>query len=955
MVFCTFCGREFVRKEHLQRHILTHTNLRPFRCSVCCLSFNRKDVARRHTRIHDKHTSPNLRSLGSSSSTLMAQNCSVACANCTKAKTNCNKQVPCTRCRSKGVSCTPHETQDSAAVLLNLDSATTALPSTGGVVPDIRENTEFNRNKTPPRAWGPCSMADQATFTLADGRSNDGQATQVPDLVSGSSCPRTEHFVHLPVISSSEDAPPSINATSTQNIHRAKEGDFNWAELLLSSTNTPTRPHALLAGGASAQHDPTIFINDDLLSFVHISDSATGQHSSGVAPIANGAQDDSFPFDPCMTGNFLDIFGDNIGLSADLRTHHIVNSELGTPNMQNSPLGHRSPSQGSSDGRESALIRSGDNVACLGDNFAESSSWSQSFVGWRDEHFLAEEKFTNVALNETTRDRTLGIAQSFFTLALDSLSLSANPGLRLLLKLRKHSSSKILLLPPNPILHQYLENFLTSFEPFFPLVSKGTLDPNQLVHGNQEELAVISLLLMIAYGSVRDPATKARRLSAGLLEICILALVKLVDKDSALPRNPLTIHCAVQCLYQTAFSGDHWLMDATIGQLYMYIMMARHTGIFQGPRDHWQHDPRNLEGSWNAWIKHEYTSRLSYACLMLDQEIAIFYDSNLTLAIHELERPLPEADDLWLASDAATWARLKGNTQELRFRTTEFLQQAPPSLRELFKSLLDHTIDDWQDRLGILQMRLLLYPIHILVCQLCETFLCFPRGLLTTSSFPRHPCQTSSTLQLEEIMLLLRTWQNIFNRLPTRNTREGAFKNLTLLLYHLLSLKICSSFTNIERYSLDNTELITRQESHITESCVRAPQEAIFHCGQVIRITRETESPLRPLWWPAAIYRVAMILWYISKNQGSLINCSGQPDIHIDVLPPTDGAWQLFLKYDIGTPRLASTKGSYIALQDTKQVLNKCTELLRTDPPITSYAETLALKLGNLASQCACD
>lgn len=61
MVFCTYCGREFGRAEHLQRHILTRqylhwplivlessntplsdTKVRPFSCEICHISFSRK-------------------------------------------------------------------------------------------------------------------------------------------------------------------------------------------------------------------------------------------------------------------------------------------------------------------------------------------------------------------------------------------------------------------------------------------------------------------------------------------------------------------------------------------------------------------------------------------------------------------------------------------------------------------------------------------------------------------------------------------------------------------------------------------------------------------------------------------------------------------------------------------------------------------------------------------------
>ncbi|KAL2837696.1 hypothetical protein BJY01DRAFT_251321 [Aspergillus pseudoustus] len=47
---CTHCGRSFRRKEHLERHLRTHTNEKPFKC-ICGASFSRRDLLTRHARL----------------------------------------------------------------------------------------------------------------------------------------------------------------------------------------------------------------------------------------------------------------------------------------------------------------------------------------------------------------------------------------------------------------------------------------------------------------------------------------------------------------------------------------------------------------------------------------------------------------------------------------------------------------------------------------------------------------------------------------------------------------------------------------------------------------------------------------------------------------------------------------------------------------------------------------
>ncbi|KAF6802950.1 regulatory protein amda-related protein, partial [Colletotrichum sojae] len=48
---CSFCNRGFRKPEHLQRHTRIHTKEKPFSCD-CGLSFSRKDLLKRHKRLH---------------------------------------------------------------------------------------------------------------------------------------------------------------------------------------------------------------------------------------------------------------------------------------------------------------------------------------------------------------------------------------------------------------------------------------------------------------------------------------------------------------------------------------------------------------------------------------------------------------------------------------------------------------------------------------------------------------------------------------------------------------------------------------------------------------------------------------------------------------------------------------------------------------------------------------
>ncbi|KAM3517776.1 hypothetical protein NHJ13051_008694 [Beauveria bassiana] len=89
--FVCECGREYIRKEHLQRHKATHG--RPsFTCSACDRSFTRLDLLRRHSKIHgavvpDSRKEP-------------------ACDACHASKIKCDGGSRCSLCRKRDIECT---------------------------------------------------------------------------------------------------------------------------------------------------------------------------------------------------------------------------------------------------------------------------------------------------------------------------------------------------------------------------------------------------------------------------------------------------------------------------------------------------------------------------------------------------------------------------------------------------------------------------------------------------------------------------------------------------------------------------------------------------------------------------------------------------------------------------------------------------------------------------------
>ena len=355
-------------------------------------------------------------------------------------------------------------------------------------------------------------------------------------------------------------------------------------------------------------------------------------------------------------------------------------------------------------------------------------------------------------------------------------------------------------------------------------------------------------------------------------------------------------------------------------------------------------------------------SRLAYSWVMLDQEISLFYDENPVLPMAELEIALPQSDDLWLQKDASAFHKAYDKAYTSVPEVPQSWQAPQHSLRDLFQMLSEDQVSQCDENLHILHMRLLLYPIQTLVCQLSQLISCLPSAR-RTNRFSRDPCETSSALQLEEIKTLLKRWLDISARLDPKTTRHSAMKNVSMIIYHLINLNLCLSIPEIERIAREDLSHPTSRQS-VTEisasfdKCIYTSQEALLHCGQVLRLLRDTHVQMRPAWSPLVMYRVTIALWAISislaatrtrfamKSSSSSQN-PGVPTA-IDDLPPSESAWRHFLKQDRGSPCLTTMAGQSVLLDDTIGIMDICEQILDAEQPRSRLTEGVAQKVRSL-------
>ncbi|KEF54717.1 uncharacterized protein A1O9_09159 [Exophiala aquamarina CBS 119918] len=893
-----------------------------------CSSFRasdprRRDAAQKHATTHSKTASiTSAQITGTSdrgSSHASEKGLQAACLRCAKNKTKCDRQIPCGRCRLKNLSCLPRTSR--------------RRPSSTDPGFNVPERSSNDQHRLARHEAADSLEISPITTTQAPFLSVIDQQL-LPQSQQNFSASDPSENQGQPRSGNSLRSPPNRRNPSVLLESRQTSGQFAtiqaFTPVLEGFDVDPLFPEQT-AVVTDPQHT-----NDDINAALH--EEANGQTFSQSQPDAGI---------PNILENASHVFS-----QFDWGWEGLFASQAATPNFHSLFLPVDALSSAPSLETQSAVTptRSTENVARLGDNYADAAPWSHISITWRAQHFKEHEYFENVRLAETTRERILATAQNFFRLTLDSLNVNSNPGTRFLMAdLKRYSSSSILMLPPTPILQIYLDTFLTSFEPYFPLVDKRSFDPNAIASGRHEQLAIVMLLLMIAYGAMRDPAIKARRLSMGLLEICRLTTLHLLDKDNSNPRSMILAECALLSTYQAAFSGDKWLMESSFGQMHQYLMLSKHSRFFERdpPAPYVSSDGADFELLWHSWLEREYTSSL----VMVDAEISILYDKSPTLTIPDLEKALPDSDDLWLAPDAPTWFQRWKSTNGPEADVPTAFVPAQTSLPELFQSLLDNKLDHWKPRLQILHLRLLLYPIYILTAQLCELMLCVSDK--ERSRFSPTAFHTSSALRFDEIKSLLQTWWSVFRGLDVESTRHFALQQVTEILYHLLNLKLAVSWSHVEQFS----RAFSKQPQafpQLSVTAVRRPREAVFHCGQILRILHNMDTEIRPLWWPSALHRVAIILWTLSMidstERPERSDSAMTPNIAIDRLPPDDPIWQPFLRRDMGGPCLTAEDGSLQPIDDASTVLQVCSDSLRRHKNVSYLAESLLGELDGLAN-----
>ncbi|KAI2624893.1 hypothetical protein GGR54DRAFT_540217 [Hypoxylon sp. NC1633] len=924
MVFCAYCGKSFTRKEHLERHIPSHTNVKPHRCSACQLSFARRDLLQRHHSTYHEARDP-MEPLPGGVPTVAGRT-PIACLNCAQAKTGCDKRVPCARCADKNLECQARFARRSSKAAMRAAQATAAINN--------NHNHTHNQVTLPPQASPTPAATVNPAFMDVD------QNTVKQDLPTKSLTSSPDHNSNIMTIDpriQQHDSPikkssPANSQMSTDDFpspHPRIEGldeflqlgnDFipqepNYQDMLVWSeypldldmyTNNMPLTHADVPM-------PTFTELSDISSnSEHMSSSRGSIHTRSTSIMSSG------DFDTGIKPVDMTLSTPTDAMIPEFEV--VIAAEAAWP------LARCNPPIYSGTCPRTAIIH----LESLEKKSRHEGTWNSLEQYLEQVDWDAADLASVIPMTSRTRDKMLAITQTFLHKALEI----HRGGVHGQNKISSPRLLSFLVLPPSKILEYFLRSYVRNLSFFYSLVSAGCVDPNEMLQNNQA--AALLVLLMIAQGASAVPTAEARALSAGLIETCRISLFDLIEKDIEMSADPTALRCALLFTLLGAWSGDKWLMDIAMGQRGMYLSMLKHAGMFESQPSMIPsfNSSTNAELQWRSWLHRESQNRLVYNFVLVDQELSLFHDTAPMLSTNELCAPLPGPELLWMCANADQWMAAVQSFYGCTANVNPQLLTTPsltPSLYDLFQDFLHDNLSRRQGSLSPHQLRLLLHPLQSWLCHVRQMLSCFSDVMSTRRPANKPVTKESFVSRLNEVQGLLQKWYELTISYYKANPTCPITKT-NLVLYHLISLNAVTNFPEIERLArregFDGSywELSLRHKR-----CIYQREEAIFHCGQVYRLLRSMPRDRRPSWWSAGVYRATLILWTDSMSRldpnFQKRDESGSP-VAIDQVTPEDPSVIAYLWNGDGVPVLTQPNGTSASLEKPGDVLEYAVKTL---------------------------
>ncbi|KAJ7206349.1 hypothetical protein GGX14DRAFT_457636 [Mycena pura] len=192
---CYLCPAKFTRTTHLDRHLRSHANERPHRCSLCKKAeFTRSDLLTRHKRTCGQNAKRSRRK---------------SCEACAESKIKCNQQQPCAKCTFRGRECVflnDPEASRNRERSLNSEGGGSRRRTVSLVPPDsdARASASAMGPSLLPQQHRPEGSRPISSSALFHERSSDPGASQSSIQISPLSHSKDYHTLSLDMLRSLE-------------------------------------------------------------------------------------------------------------------------------------------------------------------------------------------------------------------------------------------------------------------------------------------------------------------------------------------------------------------------------------------------------------------------------------------------------------------------------------------------------------------------------------------------------------------------------------------------------------------------------------------------------------------------------------------------------------------------------------------------------------------------------
>ncbi|KUJ23219.1 uncharacterized protein LY89DRAFT_573888 [Mollisia scopiformis] len=907
MAFCVYCGKCFTRKEHLERHLVSHTNITPHRCLSCHLPFSRRlDLLKRHCAAYHGQT---LTDSIEATSTVKART-AIACKSCAKAKTGCDKKVPCSRCVTKQIQCEPRYLRRGMGG--NKNQQPTTPPKDGDNTNNNSSNESGSPKESAPDTLKEAEVFDSTEFFGSSPTKNESSVQEQMEI----------SFVE-PLQKFSNDFQGDINIldAEAQISEFTSWNDFAFDQEMYSTDN-------ILPGNDLDSYN----LSDQMETIkTPASNLVTPALTICTSPSINKTSflQEVSPNQARLSinnANFIDRWSPHdfqvIIAAEDAWPIACCNAQIFSGVCPRTASFHLKSLQ----------------QVCDNENVWTSFDTSFSQMDANDVEI--------VPLSPGTREKIVAITQSFLhkVLATQMGELHGRSG--------QSEPSRFLILPPPNILESFISNYSRNLAVYFSLLPGGRLNINELMVDSQSSTLLV--ILMIAQGSTSVSSAEAKYLAMGLTEICRLSLFEAIDRNTGLSADFVMLHCAFLFVLLGAWGGDKWHMNVAVGHTPMLILMLKYAGMLEPQRFMISFSSApGLELDWRAWQEYESRNRLVYNWVSVDQELSLFHDTYPILATMDIETPLPDSEHLWVANNADDWfkAFTESHSYDMDHVASASLSTRPlPSLHALFQLFSSGNLAYQQVQPSPLYLKLLLHPLHALTCHLRHALAC-DAEVARLGRESRAISRAITLMKIEELESLLQKWYDL-NAAQEHSDPSNPVTQGNYILFHLISLNTVTSMPEIEKFARSGPfDELSGEFMLRYNKCVYQTTEALYHAGQVLRVLQIMPKISRPPWWPAALYRATIILWIESMRRSRDVSA-----LH-GRIGPLRAINSSFPNQHQGKGHswnvdevlvLSRSDGTNTFLDSPKEVLGHCVGFL-DDPLATGIANGIRRKLETLA------